>query len=103
MSMKPPPVPLQWGHALTSVETGNEGAGFLTVWNGFNGATLSRAWKPIGRTEIISLSMCFNGATLSRAWKQAQPFMRPAMEDALQWGHALTSVETWGLARCKNG
>ncbi len=37
---------------------------------------------------------CFNGATLSQAWKLEQAFPKVQTQDELQWGHALSSVET---------
>ncbi len=133
---------LQWGHALSSVETersklqlseldkasmgprslkrGNRsGSGFASDRSiSFNGATLSQAWKRIARdiTRVMQKSFNgatlsqawkpdtnggdeermkgFNGATLSQAWKRVMRSARWKSSSSLQWGHALSSVET---------
>jgi len=66
---------LQWGHALSSVETRVNGA--------------------MGRRVRQS----FNGATLFQAWKRSSPIFWPIPVRRLQWGHALSSVETFWLGR----
>ena len=40
----------------------------------------------------------FNGATLFRAWRLIDTFLGVAKYNGLQWSHALSSVETAGLA-----
>ncbi len=39
----------------------------------FNGATLSRTWKPRMAASHPPSAFCFNGATLSRTWKPLRP------------------------------
>src|ERR1700752_2981123 len=62
---------LQWGHALSSVETRHPSSPACYATRGFNGATLSQAWKPV--------------------WDE----LRKHLQWMLQWGHAISSVETF--------
>jgi len=62
---------------------------------GFNGATLSRTWKPLTIfTSSIVFAICFNGATLSRTWKLFIVDAVAAGDVGLQWSHAQSNVET---------
>ena len=87
------------------------------LMTGFNGATLSTAWKTSrsrrrssvswqlqwghaehsveDRPSLIGLSTgyCFNGATLSTAWKTPRVAAGSPGTTMLQWGHAEHSVE----------
>src|SRR5437868_2149565 len=109
---------LQWSHALTRVETivprrvtslrlgasmeprtharGNlHRAGVVAQDDvGFNGATHSRAWKPLHTFSLDGRAERFNGATHSRAWKLTSARSGMVNRCKLQWSHALTRVET---------
>ncbi len=133
---------LQWSHAQPNVETQKPGS-LLRLQSrasmeprsaergnkaltrtrrlrlpSFNGATLSRTWKPSRRRRFRNACSSFNGATLSRTWKprpahQSSSEPRASMEPrsaergnngqfwntlpiipALQWSHAQPNVET---------
>ena len=87
---------LQWSHAQPSVETAPSHRGNLGA-PGFNGATLSRAWKPRRRSRRArSAGWCFNGATLSRTWKLVARTPSGSIHAYtwLQWSHAQPNVET---------
>jgi len=86
---------LQWGHALSSVETRcctrRQGA----WWVGFNGATLFQAWKPCLSKLVHARSG--NASMGPRSFKRGNTSRRsrkPPPGRPLQWGHALSSVET---------
>ena len=107
---------LQWGHALSSMECRNE------TWRGFvarlcfNGAMLFRAWNAESHRIRNHCNLGFNGAMLFRAWNGSLRFRTTDLEQAsmgpcsfehgmglssapeeykaaLQWGHALSSME----------
>ncbi len=108
-----------------SVERGNteQMARWHDCGQRFNGATLSRTWKPrrVHRLPDAlkllqwshaqsnvetdgSASMraprvrCFNGATLSRTWKHGPSVRELTRGSWLQWSHAQSNVETIGGA-----
>src|ERR1700752_129867 len=85
---------LQWGHALSSVETR------YCRRSRCSGRTASMGPRSLKRGNELK-RLCqelqekrFNGATLSQAWKQLASNEKIAADFGLQWGHALSSVET---------
>src|SRR6202007_1273357 len=85
---------LQWGHALSSVETGVYVVAAMLAGIRFNGATLSQAWKHLtGPCRSIRDAVASIGR---RSLKVGNSRLRPlpSAMNALQWGHALSSVET---------
>src|SRR5258708_30252936 len=83
-----------------SHERGNEQS--LIQRNDLHGASMGPRSHERGNFLAVwrrrSMSRSFNGATLSRAWKQGDSLLTAhtdlASGNGLQWGHALTSVET---------
>ncbi len=124
-----PPVALQWSHAQPNVETYGAGPnieillasmeprsaergntlrvyGVRSARAGFNGATLSRTWKPrgtgtahagyryasmeprsaergnpCGASGAENCGLGFNGATLSRTWKHAADYLTAFLDE----------------------
>ena len=70
---------LQWSHAYSSVET-ISGLIPSAIRRGFNGATLTQAWKHFGGGWRERQRISFNGATLTQAWKPMKArFTAPAI------------------------
>ncbi len=87
-------IALQWSHAQPNVETFKARKRSDKRANSFNGATLSRTWKPVG---LYNFGLYSSGLQWSHAQPNVETFRRfgkQATARMLQWSHAQPNVET---------
>jgi len=86
---------LQWGHALSSVETRLAAATAGRAYRRFNGATLFQAWKPDPHLLPFMLHpLASMGPRSFKRGNKRYALKYAQKHEQLQWGHALSSVET---------
>ena len=85
---------LQWGHALSGMDIGGLDVRQFPLQPRFNGAMPFQAWIPYGSPCLFSASGCFNGAMPFQAWIPWFTDQIPRFRFPLQWGHALSGMDT---------
>jgi len=88
------PRKLQWGHALSSVETIARAVEWMRGMRASMGPRSFKRGNEVPNLVVLAHLLCFNGATLFQAWKPHIARAQMITKSQLQWGHALSSVET---------
>ena len=87
-------VALQWGHALSGMDTWNQTIVVRPVLACFNGAMPFQAWILRQGVQLGCGQWRFNGAMPFQAWIPAFKRTPAATSPSLQWGHALSGMDT---------
>src|SRR5260370_377347 len=87
---------LQWGHALSDVETRRLWKMLLIQFQLQWGHVLSYVETVTPSNMMGIFKNRFNGATSCRTWKLGADWAKLLIAQELQWGHVLSDVETRG-------
>ena len=85
---------LQWGHALSGMDTVPAKRMVRYGSSGFNGAMPFQAWIQKKEENFAWLNSSFNGAMPFQAWIRILRWKGIAIRIELQWGHALSGMDT---------